>query len=78
MHMVNNSHNSRIIFLFFHVAALDEGERAFNLHDSYYDRELSTKTTALPAGKVFKRLRLETDWTIVDFAPYIHIFTATD
>ena len=32
-------------------AALDQGERAANLHDSLYDRELCAAAPALPASK---------------------------
>lgn len=31
---------------------LDEGERAFNLHDTHYDWELCAKASAVPASKV--------------------------
>lgn len=45
--------------LFLHGPLLDEGEWASNLHDSHYDRELSTKAATLPASKVSDRLWLE-------------------
>lgn len=45
--------------LFLPGAPLDEGERASNLHDSHYDRELGTKAATLPASKISGRLWFE-------------------
>ena len=50
--------------LFLPGAPLDEGERASNLHDSHYDRELGTKAATLPASKISGRLWFESRQTI--------------